>query len=142
MHPVGRRVLATVAGLLVGMVVIGAVERIGHLVYPPPPGIDLHDRAALEKLIAEAPAGALLFVACAWLCGTLAGTALARTIEGPGRTIAAVLVGVLLLLAGIANLLMLPHPAWFVAVGLAALVAGGLGGTLVAGRFVARRAGN
>ena len=138
MHPVGRRVLGTVSGLLVGAVVIGTVESVGHRVYPLPPGTDLHDRESLRALIASAPAGALLFVAAAWMCGALAGCALARTIEGDGRPVAATLVGALLLLAGLANLAALPHPAWFRLVGPAALVTGALAGSWIAGRVRAR----
>jgi hypothetical protein len=42
-----RDALAVLAGVIVGGVVVGAVESVGHLIWPPPPGLDVSDPAAL-----------------------------------------------------------------------------------------------
>jgi hypothetical protein len=73
----------------------------------------LRRREALRGMMASAPTGALLVVVAGWILGSVAGAFAAAWI-GRCRPIAHGLVlGVLLMLAGIANNLMLPPPAWF-----------------------------
>ncbi len=139
MSSIGRRVLGLCAGLLVGVVVIGAIEAVGHAAFPPPAGTDLADRQARAELIASAPAGLSLVTAAAWLVGSLAAALLARTIEGPGRAVATTIAGTLLVLAGVSNVVALPYPAWFRVLGPAALAAGSLAGGRLAGLGLARR---
>jgi len=68
--------------------------------------------------MARVPLGALLFVLAAWAGGSFPGSWLATRL-GPGRHAAhGAIVGAILLAAGVANMLLLPHPAWFWAAAL------------------------
>ena len=114
-------ILAVIAGILVGGMVVGAVEALGHRVYPVPADLDPSDPKALGEYIAQLPAGAFLFVLLAFAFGALGGSLVASLIGGrtPG-----IIVGAVLCLFGFLNLVMIPHPVWF---GPGVLLANGLG---------------
>jgi hypothetical protein len=108
-----RSVLAVVAGVIVAVIAVGAVETIGHVIYPPP-DINLSDPAALKEIIAKLPAGAIAFVLVAWGLGSLAGGATAAAIAGRAHTAHASFVGGIQMALGILTMLMIPHPLWFI----------------------------
>ena len=114
-------ILAVIAGILVGGMVVGAVEALGHRVYPVPADLNPSDPKALGEYIAQLPAGAFLFVLLAFAFGALGGALVASLIGGrtPGS-----IVGAVLCLFGFLNLVMIPHPVWF---GPGVLLANGLG---------------
>ncbi len=115
-----RTILAPLAGLLLGGLVVVLVEAGGHLLFPPPEGVDLTDPASLATLRAQMPPEGLVTVLAAWFLGTFAGVWTALRVHPerarwPGYAVAA------LLAAGAAyTIAALPHPTWFI--GLAALV--------------------
>jgi hypothetical protein len=115
----GRSILAVAIGLVLAFVTIVVVEMVSHLVYPPPPDFDWKNPDAMRELMAKAPAGALLIVALAYLLGTTVGAWFAAWFAPTAPVLHASLVGGLLFVAGIANLFMVPHPAWFWPVALA-----------------------
>jgi hypothetical protein len=121
-----RRIGGVVAGLAIGVILIMIVEDIGVRVYPPPAGIDIHDTKAMQKMMASMPIGAFLFVLAGFLIATTAASFVASRIAR--RSAAGIVVGALFLVAGIANLLMVPHPIWFwiacIVVFIAATIAG------------------
>jgi len=111
-----RKALGALAGLVAGFAAIMIVQTIGHKVYPPPPGLDPKDAEALKALIGSMPTGALLFVLCSYAVGSLAGGFVASKI---GQHVApALIVGALLMAAGVANLMSIPHPTWFTVINL------------------------
>ena len=114
-----RGVLAVLLGVIVGMVVIGAMEYVAHLIYPLPEGIDPHDMEALKAAIPRMPLGAFVSLLVAWGAGAFAGGRLAAWMASSSKTLHAMIVGLLLLSAAVGNMLMIPHPAWFWAVSLA-----------------------
>lgn len=128
MKPVIRSIVAILLGSVLAGVLIAVLESAGHLVYPPPPGLDPGDIEALKAAMADIPTGALLLVLLAWGVGTFAGGWLAAGIARRAPTVHAMIVGALFLAAGVMNMLMIPHPRWFwfpgVAVFLPAAFAG------------------
>jgi hypothetical protein len=107
-NPILRNVLAVIAGLVGGFVVIMLVEMLGMAIDPPPPGLEP------EELMRQIPVGPLLMVELAYALGSLTGGAVATKLgvanEHPWL---ALIVGIVLTAAGISNLVMLPHPTWF-----------------------------
>jgi hypothetical protein len=99
------------------------IEKLGHIIYPPPPDIDFSDPKAMRPYIATLPFLALLFPMIAWVVATFAGTVLACKIGTANPLAFAAVVGALVLAGTIANLIMIPHPVWFSAVSLAAIAA-------------------
>ena len=108
-----RRVGSVVAGLVAGFLVIACVEAVGTTVYPPQTGLDFTDSESIKAYVDRLPLGAFLFVLAAWGAGCLVGCWLATRLGADRRTSPGVIVGVILLAAGVANMMMLPHPGWF-----------------------------
>ncbi len=75
-----RSVLAVVAGIVVGGIVVGVCETPGLLLHPVPQGLDLNDPAQLKDHVAKAPLAAQVCVAVAWTLGPLAGSFVAARI--------------------------------------------------------------
>ncbi len=108
-----RSVGAVIAGLFVaGLFVIG-VEWMSSILHPFPPGADPTDLETCRAHVARYPAGVLMLASLGWGLGTLAGSWLAARL-GPKRNAAhGVAVGLILLALVVANMAMLPYPAWF-----------------------------
>ncbi len=111
-----RIVLGVVAGLAVAFLCVMGIEAIGHSLYPPPAGLDLTNPADVERLMAVAPVAALVFVVLAWFIGALLGAWTANAIARRG--LAGWLVAGLVVVAGVATMLMIPHPGWMWAAGI------------------------
>ena len=108
-----RSILSIAAGLVVAFVVVIVLEIIGHTIYPPPPGIDLHDPEAMKTIIDKLPRGALIFVLVAWGLGTFAGSLTAALLARRAHSVHAAIVGGIQFLAGWVTMVMIPHPDWF-----------------------------
>lgn len=113
MTPTLKRVLAVVAGLVVGMITLGLVEGLGHLIFPPPEGLDMTNMEVVAEYLKTAPIGAILWVMLAWIIGSFVGGAVATMIGKEFGRMPAYIVGGVLTLSGILNLVMVPHPSWF-----------------------------
>ena len=132
-NPLVRGVVATLAGLVVAMLVVGVVEMAGHALFPPPEGLDVTKPEDQARLMEVIPLGAKVAVVVAWFLGALAGSAvaafIARTIR-PGWVVTGVLV-----LAGMYTTQMFPHPWWMVACAVVLPIIG----KLVADRLLVAR---
>jgi len=118
-----RKILAVVAGTLAAVILIIAIESLGHAVYPVPDDIDFTDRAAVRAYTDSLPLGALLFVMAAWLLATFGGGVLASAIARKRPLVYCAITGGLVLVGTIMNLLSIPHPLWFSLVSVAGIVA-------------------
>lgn len=113
-----RRILVVIAGLVVGSLVNGALIMFSGKVIAPPPGADVTTAEGLQASLHLFEPRHFIFPFLAHALGTFAG-ALAAAWWTPGRTPGpAYAVGGLFLLAGIANVAMLPAPLWFSALDL------------------------
>jgi hypothetical protein len=86
--------------------------------YPLPAHLNLNDKAAATAAFSNLPAAALLLVLFGYALGSFFGGMVAARFALSKRVAHAVAVGLLLMVAGIANLLAYPHPLWFVVVSL------------------------
>ena len=123
---VTRKILATLLGLAVGLVLVLAIEMGSHHVYPPPEGMDFTDKAAVDAFVAQLPVAALALIVVAWVAGAFGGSFVAARVgrsRWPGWT-----VGILLVLATAWNLATYSHPAWMAIAGPALVVAGAVAG--------------
>ena len=105
-----RRLAAIILGAAAAFIVVAIVESVGHLIYPPPSGLDLSDPEALRVLISQMPPGALVAVVVAWFCGSFTGGFVAQLIAREARPIAALGAGALMLVATLSNFVLIPHP--------------------------------
>jgi pimeloyl-ACP methyl ester carboxylesterase len=115
----GRTILGVVAGMLVCVAVIMGIEALGHLAWPPPPGLDPSRPEDVAALVADAPAGAMALVVLAWVLGSFAGGFVAAKVARQRPRLAAVLVSALVLAGVVAMIVAIPqHPYWMSALGL------------------------
>jgi hypothetical protein len=113
-----RNLIAVVAGVVAGGIVVALVEGVGHMFYPPPAGVDVSDPKALAGLMDKIPVGAKIAVVVAWALGSLAGGCTAASFGTNRRTVLALAVGGVLLALGGYSLVTIPHPAWMMALGI------------------------
>lgn len=111
---ISRYVLPVVVGAMAGMMLISAGEQGVHTMYPFDAGLDLHDRDSVARAMAAMPLAAFVmllvnYVICSFGAGLAATMVAGRTTARP-----AVVVGIVLTLAGLYNVLNLPHPLWFI----------------------------
>ena len=111
-----RMLLGVFAGVVVAFVCVFLVEMVGHSLYPPPAGLDLSDPADQARVMEAMPAAAKAMVLAAWFIGAVAGAWVANRIAG--RPIAGWIVALLVIAAGVATMVMIPHPAWMWAGGI------------------------
>ena len=107
-------ILGTLAGLATAVISIALIQQVSTLLYPMPPDLDFEDRAALKAWIDELPLSALLLVIASYATGAFAGGYVSARIT-QDQAWPPLIVGAALLLAGFANLAMIPHPFWFAA---------------------------
>lgn len=116
-NPIIRAIVATIAAMLVAGVVVGLTEAAGHLIFPPPPGIDVTNPADQARLMELVPLGAKIAVVFAWFLGALAGCSVATVI---GRTtLPGWIVAALLIAASLFTTQMFPHPLWMIVAAVA-----------------------
>jgi hypothetical protein len=115
-----RNLLAVVAGVIVGGLVNTGVIAAAPYVIPPPPGVDMTTPEGLRAGMPLLEPRHFVFPFLAHALGTLAGAALAVSMGRGNRGRLALIVAVVFLAGGIAAASMIPAPAWFVALDLAA----------------------
>ncbi len=118
-----RKISAVVLGVVVAVVLIIAIEALGHSAYPVPEGLEISNSEAMQAYVMGLPIGALLFVMGAWLVATLAGGLLACFIARETPLVYAAIVGGLVLLGTVINLMSIPHPPWFSITSVLAIIA-------------------
>lgn len=117
-----RSVGGVIGGIIVAVAVLGTLEWLGHKIYPPPPGIDIHDPEAIKTIIGHLPLGAIIMVLVAWGAGSLAGAFTAAAIARRKHVRHGLIVGgVIMAFAGL-TMIMIPHPIWFMFAAAAVIV--------------------
>lgn len=104
---------AVLAGLVVAVLEIACIQVVSSMIYPPPADLDMNNPEALGEYMANMPLSALLLVLVSYAVGTLLGTWLATRLGYRRHFAHGIAVGLLLVLAGVVNMISLPHPAWF-----------------------------
>ena len=119
-----RAILAVVGGVIASFVAILLVEAVGALAAPAGVAPGLKDEVAMRDYLATLPISAYAFVIAAYLIGTAVGGVVAGGIAGSRGSRAVLVVGASVFAATVANLVMIPHPAWFSAASVAAIILG------------------
>lgn len=118
-----RTILGIFAGVVLAFAVMMALEMVSFAVFPPPAGLDPADPEDLKRIVAATPMTAKAWVVSGWFAAAAAGGWLARRLsrkEWAGWVIAG-----LILIGGVANIMMIPHPLWMQIAAVAAPLLGG-----------------
>jgi hypothetical protein len=137
MKPILRNIGSVIAGFVVASLIMMVVESInGHVLYP---GLakaaeGVTDRETIRKIFATAPIGSLLVVIIGWGLGGFTGGWVTSIISVRSATTPGYVLCALLTLAGLANNLMLPPPAWYWVFSLVVMA----GSTIAGARFASQ----
>ncbi|MDG1738077.1 MAG: hypothetical protein P8L68_00650 [Paracoccaceae bacterium] len=114
-----KKIIAVIVGVIGGMAAMMVINFISVMLYPMPEGLDTSDKAVMIAYIAGVPIGAKLLVVAGWMVSAFVAGLVAALIapEGSGRTMA-IVAGGILMLGGIMNIVMIPHPIWMMIIGL------------------------
>lgn len=112
-----RGIAGVLGGVVVAVVVVGLLEGLGHMIYPPPPGLDLTTAEGQARLMDVMPVGAKVAVVTAWFLGALAGGIVAARIGQ--RALYAWVIGAIMVALSVTTTMMFPHPLWMVLAGIA-----------------------
>jgi hypothetical protein len=113
-----RNVIAVVAGVVIGGLVNSALIMLSPSIVAPPAGVDVNDAESLRSSIHLFQPRHFVMPFLAHALGTLAGALVAYLIAATHKLPIAVLIGVVFLCGGVAASVMIPAPAWFIAVDL------------------------
>ena len=116
-----RNLLAGIVGIAVAMGIIALNEKLGHMVFLPPEGIDFSDPEVVRPYLASLPAWALLQVMAGWVVGVFLGILVATKISSASPLAYMFVIGGLIMAATVANLIIIPHPMWFNVTSLGAI---------------------
>lgn len=131
---VGRSIVGGIIGVVIGGMVISMVEMLGYRIFPPPAGLDMSTPEKQVAAMALLKPQHFLSVAVAWFIGATAGGALASAIARYRPLVHSFTVTAFFFAGAVFTVKRLPHPTWFVIVGLSSfLPAAFLGGRLGAG---------
>jgi hypothetical protein len=120
-----RSFLSVVAGFVAASIVMMIVEMInGHVLYPDlgRAAEGVTDREVVRALLAAAPLGAFLVVLAGWILGAGVGGWVTARLAPRAIVRHGLVLAALLVLAGVANNLMIPPPVWFWVASLVVLV--------------------
>lgn len=131
-----RLILGMVAGVLAGGLTVGIVETIGHMIFKPPPGLDVSNPENLKTLMDQIPLGAKLAVIVAWGSGVLVGGTVSSAITRLGPVSAWWVGAILFGMAGW-TMLTIPHPMWMWAAAIVTTIVSAYAAGRIGGRKVA-----
>ena len=113
-----KNVLAVIVGCVVGSIANMILVTVGPYVIPPPDGVDVTNVESIKSSMHLFEFKHFIFPFLAHALGTLVGAYLAALIAASCRMAAAMVVGGLFLIGGIANAFMIGGPVLFYVVDL------------------------
>ena len=113
-----RNILGIIVGFILGNVVNLAFVTVSTSVIAPPPGADMTTVEGLKAAMPRLEAKHFVFPFLAHALGTLVASLVAVMIAVSHKMTIALGIGGLFLIGGIAASMMIPAPAWFIALDL------------------------
>lgn len=113
MPPVVRNILAVLAGIVAGGIVISMIQAINSRLYPLPAGFDPANREMVRQHVASLPPLAFCVVLLSYAAGIPIAVFLAARLSATAPARQGVLIAAFFGAASVMNLLALPHPTWF-----------------------------
>jgi hypothetical protein len=113
-----RAVIGVIVGLIVGFGVIAIGEFMGRAAVPHPPGLDFSNAEAARESFKKLEPKHFIPVWLAHVAGTAAAAFVAQSIARQSPILLGIVVAGVFELVAAVNIVLLPHPAWFVALDL------------------------
>lgn len=111
MNPKLKSILAVVAGMAAAFIVIILMEMLSP--FKPSEGLDFKDPAVLATYMKQQPTTAFIYLLVTYFLAALVGGAITNWVARGTKYRPALVTGFGLFVAGVANLIAIPHPLWF-----------------------------
>ncbi|MGE0567153.1 MAG: hypothetical protein AB7O73_04330 [Bacteroidia bacterium] len=109
-----KNVVAVLFGCMTGVLFVFLLEALSHSIYPLPENLDPENMTQLKDFIFQLPPGAFLLVLAGYFLSTFTGGLVASYIKKTKIQIPVIIVCLIFCILGSINLIMIPHPGWFV----------------------------
>lgn len=113
-----RNILSVIVGLAAAIITFLVAESINGAMHPIPSTLDFQDSAAVKDFYSNQPLSLWLLVLVGWIVGSFICGLLIRLISRSSDKRLPMIAGIVLTLSAVTNFYMLPHPTWFIVVGL------------------------
>ncbi len=113
-----RNIISVVVGLVSAIVFFVIAETINSYLHPAPKTLDYNDSIAVKTFYENQPLSLWLFVLVGWIIGSVLCGFLIKLISKNDNKKLPIIAGSILTLSAVANFFTLPHPTWFIIVGL------------------------
>jgi hypothetical protein len=117
-----RNILSVVVGLVVAIAIFIIAETLNHSLHPIPKDLDFKDSIAVKAYYESQPLSLWLLVLAGWVLGSfLCGFVIKWISKSDNKTLP-IIAGSILTLSAVANFFAIPHPIWFIVVGLLSFI--------------------
>lgn len=113
MKPIVKNIAAVLAGLVIGSIINMGLIMVSGKIIPPPLDADVSTIDGLKASMHLFEPKHFIFPFLAHALGTLAGAWVTACLATSRKVTMAMIIGVLFLAGGTANVIMLPSPLWF-----------------------------
>ena len=113
-----RKILSVIAGLAVAILIFLVAETINSSLHPIPSTLDVKDEVAVKAFYENQPLSLWILVLTGWFTGSFLCGLIIQLISRDPRKILPVIAGSILTVSAIINFFSIPHPVWFIVVGL------------------------
>jgi sugar phosphate permease len=117
-----KNILAVIAGIAGAMATFMLFEQISHSIYPFPAETNMNDKVAMTAYMEKFPLAGLLLVLAGWIIGSINCGFLISVISKSGNRNLPLIAGGFLTLSAIINMYTIPHPVWFMIIGVLVFV--------------------
>lgn len=114
----GKQILAVIVGVIIGGLIIYGIESINMVRYPWPENLSMEDKEAFAEYVSSLPVDAFITVIIAHLIGSFVAGFVCSKITPSRKLLLGTICGMFFLVGGIMNLVMIPHPLWFMVIDL------------------------
>ncbi|MDD2987305.1 hypothetical protein [Flavobacterium sp.] len=113
-----RNILSIVVGLATAIITFLIAETINGNLHQAPTTLDYKDTIAVKAFYENQPLSLWLLVLAGWITGSLLCGFLIKCISKSDNKKLPIIAGCILTLSAVGNFFSLPHPTWFIVVGL------------------------
>jgi hypothetical protein len=107
-----RSALVLLAGVVVAVIVVILMDTVAGSLYALPAGTDRTNPESMRRAVALLPVTAFMILLAGWTLAAAVGSFVAAQLATHDRTIHGMIVAMFVLVATVANLAAIPHPAW------------------------------
>jgi len=113
-----RNILSVIAGLAAAVITFLIAESVNHPLHPIPSNLNYNDNAAVKSFYENQALSFWAVILLGWSLGSFLCGFLIKLLSKNNNKKLPIIAGSILILSAISNFLLLPHPTWFIIIGL------------------------